>query len=269
MRSTIHLVSARDYPLMAEGVRGARRERWIRGHRGHAEPALAEAAAGRLRSILAGRVMSRSELMQQLEAESPVWTGAGLWIDLVRAPPSGTWEHRRADLYALADDWLGPANVAPDACREHLVRRYLAGFGPAPVADIASWAGLAPRAVASVVERMPLRRFRDEAGGVLLDLPRAPLPDAGTPAPVRFLPVWEAALLVHGRRTQILPERYRPVVFNTKTPHSVNTFLVDGRVAGTWRHVGRAVKVEPFEPLPRGAMRELEDEGRRLAEFLV
>ena len=59
-----------------------------------------------------------------------------------------------------------------------------------------------------------------------------------TPAPVRFLPTWDATLLVHARRTQILPERFRPMVFDTKTPHSVPTFLVDGQVAGTWRVEG-------------------------------
>src|SRR5438046_1672356 len=32
----------------------------------------------------------------------------GLWLDLVRVPPSGTWERRRADLLAAAEDWIGP-----------------------------------------------------------------------------------------------------------------------------------------------------------------
>ena len=81
-----------------------------------------------------------------------------------------------------------------------------------------------------------MRRFLDEQGKELVDLPRAPLPDPDTPAPVRFLPVWDATLLVHARRTQILPEEHRSRVFNVKTPQSVHTFLVDGQVAGTWRH---------------------------------
>ena len=86
--------------------------------------------------------------------------------------------------------------------------------------------------LAPVLDRMTLRRFRDEQGGELLDLPRAPLPDADVPAPVRFLPTWDATLLVHARRTQILPERFRPLLFDTKTPHSFPSFLIDGQVAG-------------------------------------
>jgi hypothetical protein len=154
-----------------------------------------------------------------------------------------------------------------EAALELLVRRYLAAFGPAPKADIADWGGIPMAELNDALEKMKLRRFHDEAGKELLDLSRAPLPDPDTPAPPRLLPVWDATLLVHARRTGILPEEYRPLVFNVKTPHSVNTFLVDGQVAGTWRFEGGRVKVEPFAPVPRAARRELEDEAKRLAAF--
>jgi hypothetical protein len=116
-----------------------------------------------------------------------------------------------------------------------------------------------------VLARLALRRFRDEAGGELLDVRGAPLPDPDVPAPVRFLPTWDASLLVHARRTQILPERFRPLIFNTKTPHSSPTFLVDGRVTGTWRYEGGRIRVSPFEPLPRSVRRGLDEEARALA----
>jgi len=119
------------------------------------------------------------------------------------------------------------------------------------------------------VERLAPRRFRDERGAELVDLPRAPLPDPATPAPVRFLPTWDATLLVHARRTQVLPERFRPLVFSTKTPHSVPTFLVDGQVAGTWRHEHGRVVTQSFEPLPAAAGREVAGEAERLAAFLA
>jgi hypothetical protein len=114
---------------------------------------------------------------------------------------------------------------------------------------------------------LTLRRFRDDQGKELVDLPRAPLPDPSTPAPPRLLPVWDATLLVHCRGTGILPEDYRPLIFNVRTPHSVNTFLVDGRVAGSWRREGGKVRLEPFAPLPRTARRDVEDEAARLAAF--
>jgi hypothetical protein len=114
---------------------------------------------------------------------------------------------------------------------------------------------------------LDLRRFRDEKGAELFDLPRAPLPDPQTPAPVRSLPTWDATLLAHARRTQILPEPFRPRIFNMKTPHSESTFLVDGAVAGTWRYEDGSVRLDPFRPLPRTVKRELEAEAERLAAF--
>jgi hypothetical protein len=84
---------------------------------------------------------------------------------------------------------------------------------------------------------------------------------------VRFLPTWDATLLVHARRTGILPEEHRPKVFSTKTPQSVSTFLVDGAVAGIWRPEKRGIAVEPFGRLPVSVRRDLEAERERLADF--
>jgi hypothetical protein len=186
---------------------------------------------------------------------------------VVRVPPAGTWERRRADIYALAEHWLGRERTEDPAA--HLVLRYLRAFGPAPLTDVADWAGLPVGAVRPVAERLGLRRFRDERDRVLLDVPRGPLPGAGAWAPVRFLPTWDATLLVNVRRAGILPERFRPLLFSTKTPQSKPSFTVDGAVAGSWREERGRVTVEPFEPLPRAARREVEEEARRLEAFLA
>jgi hypothetical protein len=270
LRSTIHIVSADDYPPFAEAIRSARRDWWTRVARSQLEGVDVEAAAALVRERLADGPARQAELTGLLAAKGyprAVWNGVGLWVDMVRVPPSGTWERRRADLYGLAADWLGPWQVDEADALEHLVRRYLAGFGPASLGDLGSWAGMPLTRLRPVLERVGTRRFRDEQGTALFDLPRAPLPDPGTPAPPRFLSTWDANLLVHARRTQVLPERHRPRVFHTRTPHSFPTFLVDGAVAGTWRHDQGRVRLEPFEPLPRATRRQLEDEAERLAAF--
>jgi hypothetical protein len=263
MRATIHLVSKRDYWPFAVAIRDPRRRWWERVHPNR--PRDMRSAAKRLRRFLADGPRRRREIEEFLGRERAL--GVGAYLDLVRVPPSGTWEQRRADLYAAAEDWVGPESVGADEALTLLVRRYLAAFGPALKGDIADWAGVPVGEIDAALGRLKLRRFRDEADKELLDLPRAPLPGADTPAPPRFLPVWDATLLVHCRRTQILPEEYRPLVFNVKTPHSVNAFLIDGRVAGTWRYEQGRVKVEPFEGVPRKARRELDEEARRLAAF--
>jgi hypothetical protein len=185
----------------------------------------------------------------------------------VRVPPSGTWERRRADLVALAEDWVGPARVTEEEGLAHIVTAYLRGFGPASLRDVSSWAGVPVVSLKSVAEGLELRRFRDEAGKELLDVPDAPLPDPDEPSPVRFLPHWDANLLVHARRTGVLPERHRGRVFSTKNPFSVGTFLVDGAVAGAWSVKDGRIMLDPFEDLPRSVLRDVKDEAARLEAF--
>jgi hypothetical protein len=265
LRSTIHLVAAGDYWPWAIAVRAARREGFLRG-RPDAPPAAAMArAARRLRSRLAAGPMLRRDIEALLGKEAA--RGVGLWLDLVRVPPLGTWERRRADLYGLAEDWLPPVAISKPDAVEHVVSSYLSGFGPAPPGDIANWAGLPITEVKRAVGRMELRRLRGPGGEELLDLPDAPLPDPDTPAPPRFLPVWDATLLVHARRTQILPEELRPRVFSIRLPHGVSTFLVDGAVAGAWRFEDGRVELEPFVRLDAADRRALEAEAERLAAF--
>jgi len=265
MRNTIHIVSPRDYWPLVFAIRRGRLD-WSRRIQ-KTETRELERAAARLREFLADGPRRQSEIVAALGAD--VWRpGIAIWVDLVRVPPSGTWQRRRADLFGLAEQWVGPApEPSEDDALEHLVRRYLDAFGPATATDLADWAGLKVGAIVPTLARLKLRRFLDEQGRELVDLPRAPLPHPDTPAPVRFLPTWDATLLVHCRATAILPEEYRPRIFHVKAPHSFSTFLVDGAVAGTWRYEKGRVRLDPFKRLARTARAELEEEGERLAAF--
>jgi hypothetical protein len=266
MRTTIHLVSRDDYWPMALAVRDARREGWLAYRRGKATEREAVEAAKLVEKRLKAGTTERKELMDGLD--SMLFNAANVWLDLVRIPPAGTWERRRADMFALAEEWIGPPGsaTAEDGLRL-LVERYLRGFGPAQVSDIANWAGLGPKQVAAAVEEMDVRHFRSEDGKLLIDLPRLPLPSPDTPAPPRFIPTWDATLLVHARATGILAEEDRPKVFSTKTPQSVATFTIDGTVAGTWRYDKGKIELDPFRRLDKGARAEIEAEADRLAAF--
>jgi winged helix DNA-binding protein len=270
MRSTIHIVSAEDYWLLSDGIGPSREAWWLRTH-GKGVEGNVEVEREQLRSELAGRVWHRKELDEILRSRgSTIWQG--VHVELVRVPPSGTWEHRRADLLRLAEEWIGRTSAGEARGLEHLLRRYLGGFGPARLNDAANWAGVPVTKLKEAAERMSLRSFRDAEGKVLYDVPRAALPPGDAPAPARFLPTWDATLLVHARRALILPEEYRPRIFNTKSPQSFATFLVDGSVAGVWRWERSREKatlvVEPFERLPRGATAEIGDEAARLVRFV-
>jgi len=273
MRVTIHIVSAADYPVLTEAVRRSRQEWWSRVAKGRTlDHSGYDRVNALIRDALADGPRPRSELIQVLVDNGfakDTWEGVGLWVDMVRVPPSGTWERRRADLYGLAHQWVPLTEVTEVDALQHLVKRYLGGFGPATVGDISSWAGVPVSTLRPVIERMRLRSFRGTDDSHLIDLPRQPIPAAETTAPVRLLPTWDATLLIHARRTQILPEEYRNQIFSTKNPQSLSPFLVDGVVAGIWKQAGAKVNLEPFAPLPRTARRELDGEAARLARFLA
>ena len=268
LRSTIHLVTPGDWWNFTAAVRVQRREHWIKSHGGKEVGREMAAAARRVAPRLADRPLPRKELEDLVGKGAAGISGINLWLDLLRVPPSGTWERRRADLFAAADQAIGPdPDLDPGAATVELARAYLRGFGPASASEIAQWAGLGTEAVNTALDGLELRRFAAEDGAELVDLPRLVLPDPETPAPVRFLPVWDATLLVHARRTQILPEEHRPKVFNTRTPQSMPTFLVDGKVAGSWRYEKGRVATKPFGRLDPATRREVAEEAERLAAF--
>ena len=157
----------------------------------------------------------------------------------------------------------------PLEARAEILRRYLAAFGPASRRDLVAWSMMhVPELQQALDVLEPLRRFRDEQGRELFDVPRAPLPDPDTPAPVRFLPKWDNVLLAFADRTRVLPEEYRKTVIRTNGDVA-QTFLVDGLVAGMWRVENGRVVLEPFGALSRSVRRELEDEAGRLEAFLA
>ena len=262
MRTTIHLVSARELWRYAAGIREARRASFLRAWRQDETQSMALAAS--VRAALADGPRDAKELG---DLGSGFLGRLGIWVDLVRVPPSGTWERRRADRLALAESWVGPDDATTTEGLTHLVHAYLRAFGPAAWKDITAWAGISAadaKAGASVLE---LVRYRDETGRALIDLPGAPRPDPDTPAPVRFLPHWDANLLVHVRRTGLLPEAYRPRVFSTKNPFSVGTYLVDGRVVGAWSVRDGRIVLDPYEELSTKVGREVEREREALEAF--
>ena len=269
LRGTIHTVSAADYWPMMAGIRRINREWYGRVQAREIGSTDMAAVANAIREALADGPMRIADLTTRIVARgfperATAW--AATWVDMVRVPPSGTWKRRRADLYALADQWLPPERaVTEDEGIAHLIGRYLGAFGPAATRDIANWMGLNVGQMRHVADGMALRQYRDERGGALVDLPDGQIVDEAVPAPPRFLPVWDATLLVHARRTQILPEAHRSRIFNTKTPHSLNTFLIDGQVAGSWRHEDGEIRLDPFAKLDAGQRQAVEDEAHGLA----
>ncbi len=276
MRTTLHHVSARDYLAYAGELR-ARRTSSLEGQIARFPGRVdLDDFVQQVIAHASEQPRTRPELLRllglpklELDDRRPwlVWHLVSARAGLVHAPESSAWRMNTSGAYLVpADVWLGAQPAMGDEAVGFLVRRYLAAFGPATRADAAQWTGLTVATLEPGFENLPLRRFRDEEGRMLYDLPRAPLPAGSTPAPARFLPMWDSTLLSHDDRRRILPEAYRKTVIR-KNGDVRPTFLVDGFVAGLWTVEDGRVELEPFEPIPRRVRRELDAEAKALAEF--
>ncbi|MFD4667822.1 winged helix DNA-binding domain-containing protein [Streptomyces halstedii] len=276
MRRTVHLVTADDALAWRSRHDAMLRQRVLGTYRRELEGVDLDALAAAVRALLAdGEPRTMTEIAGALADRWPAPGRRALGemavaalVPMVQLPPRGLWRVRSGVRNRPLAHWLGrePAPPAPpgtDAAGEALVLRYLAAYGPAASADLRAWCGLAglPAAVAAV--RDGLVAFRDERGRELLDLPDAPRPDPDTPAPVRFLPAFDNAVLGYQDRGRIIDDAHRGL-----SVRGARMVLVDGRVAGTWTVDDGTVDVGPlrgFGPAERTAVLE---EGGRLALFL-
>ena len=274
MRTTLHLVSADD----AIGLRPLFQPVLERAF--HSQRAFREGvdgidpdellAAGR--EALEATPLSTSELGRALGPRWPDRDPSHLayavrfQLPLVQVTPRGTWASTQAPRVATFETWLGrSAATAGDTAA--LLRRYLAAFGPATPADVASWSGWT--GMRAVLDRLRprLRLVRDEDGRELFDIPDAPYPAADTPAPTRFLPMYDNIALGHENRSRLATRAFTEPIWHR------GGILVDGFLRGTWRLDRQPggdslMRLRVFEPMTAGEVEGVEEEAARLAAFL-
>ncbi len=193
-----------------------------------------------------------------------------LRLPLVQVPMTGApWAFPGQADFVSAHAWIGRSPEPPCGV-EVLVQRYLAAYGPATVKGAQTWLGMP--GVKEAIERLrpSLRVFQGPKKAELYDLPSAPRPPADTPAPVRFLADYDNILIARADE-RLLAAAHRRAVFLPGL-RVLPTFLVNGRVAGTWaieRAKGIAtLSLSAFGPMSRAVRGELEEEGEALARFI-
>ncbi|MFF0224271.1 winged helix DNA-binding domain-containing protein [Streptomyces sp. NPDC004629] len=276
MRRTVHLVTSDDALAWR-----ARHDTMLRGRvlgtyrRELAGIDLDEVAAAGRAAMADQQPRTMSELVQAVEDR---WPGpprralgellVAALIPMAQLPPRGLW-HRTAGVRNLPlATWLErdidplPAGDS-DPVGQRLLRRYLAAYGPAASADLRAWCGLAGLPAAVEAAREELVVFRDERGRELLDLPDAPRPHPDTPAPVRFLPAFDNAILGYADRSRIIDA---PHLGLSVAGH--RTVLVDGRVTATWTVRSRHLRVSPLRPLTAPEQEAVRAEAENLITFL-
>ena len=265
MRQTLHLLTRRDYGVIRAAMSDTNFP-WQSSIAGRLAPSVrALAAKGPVTTSEALVHLERKHGLTGLEARR-AWRSARVRAHVVHHHETALWRARPEGRFVAIEE---PELHVPVEARAEMLRRYLAAFGPASRRDISAWSMMhMPEIDGALALLEPLRRFRDERGRELLDVPRAPLPDPDTPAPVRFLPKWDNVLLAFADRTRVLPEEYRKNVIRVNGDVA-QSFLVDGFVAGMWNFEKGRILLEPFGPLSRSLRSELREEAARLEAFLA
>ena len=275
MRSTIHMVSARDCLVLRPLVQPVQ-DRGMAGTFGRRLARIdLESLASAGRALVDERPRTLGELGSLLKTRWPSRDPEALayavraLVPLVQVPPRGVWGDRGAAACTSVEKWLR-RRMAARPSMEKLILRYLAAFGPASVRDVQAWSGLAK--LREPIERLrpQLRTFVDEQGVELFDLPNAPRPNADVEAPPRFLPEFDNVWLGHKDRSRVLAESTRPPVIGSGALLS-GLVLVDGFVGARWK-VARVrdkaiLTIEPFAKLTVKVRSSIEKEGRRLLSF--
>jgi hypothetical protein len=288
MRGTLHLLVAEELPVFvaAQGVLPPRHLKgsWLKAYGLTASEAEAMLAA--IPRVLDGPPLTREQLAEAVAAETGIAAladalrdGFGALLkpaafagDLCFADPDG--RHVR---FTRPDRLLGPLpRVDPAEGMAQVVRRYLGTYGPASREELARWFGMTSPALAGRC----LRALREEAVEVAVEGARvwalaadvdemAAASPAGT---VRLLPAFDPHVVAAPRdREEVLPAKRRGEVYRPQGWLSP-VVVVDGRIAGTWRHEREAarvaVSVTPWGSLGAEVRRGIEDEAERLAGFL-
>lgn len=274
MRGTIHTVSAAD----AYGIRPwvqPMLERvfnntpWGKALRGiEIAPILAAAA-----ELTADQPLTRADLAPLLALRYPELDGSDLaWafsylVPVVQPTPRGVWGKTGKSALTPLAAWL-PHEHSKHAA-EDIVARFLAAFGPASIADISCWCGMSR--LRELVDGMDLRRYRNEDGADLYDVPDGLLPDPDTLVPTRFAPEYDNALLAYDDRSRVIDDAEHEMLAGGPGGH-VGTVLVDGFVRATWALTGRdefsRLTIRQSVRLNRTERKGIEAEGRNLFAFL-
>lgn len=275
MRIAMHAVEATDYPALHEAMQRSLRAARLNDRR-FTSTGLTSADADALIPEVAafakeGRTNAAVEawLEKRLGEPKPrVWWALRHYGPFVHAPTGGPWSFGPHPSYMVACDQQRSGDRA--GSMQWLVRRYLEGFGPASVQDIAVFGMVYRPDVRDALEALGDAVVRLDGPGKtrFFDVRGAQRPAEDTVAPPRLLPMWDSILLAYSDRSRVIPPDYRRLV-TRDNGDVLPTILVDGYVAGVWRPVEGGIEVTAFHRLSDEAWHGLDAEARALVAFLA
>ncbi len=143
----------------------------------------------------------------------------------------------------------GVAFTNCEEARAELLRRYFATYGPATLADAATFTGYKMTGTRALLKNFDIPRRVHMIGGREYFSAGDPAFEADVPACV-FLSGFDQLMLGYSDRSRMMDARDRNAAITCSgILHPV--ILVDGRLRARWRKDGRRVSVSPFHSLTK------------------
>jgi hypothetical protein len=186
---------------------------------------------------------------------------------IVRGRPRGSWVSGQYQ-WSVVDAWLpdGVAGWSVQDAQAELVRRWLAGFGPATMADVKWWTGLPMGQVRKAVAAAGAAEVDlDGTTGLVLadDLDPGPPPEPWA----ALLPTLDPTTMGWAGRDFYLGP-HRSALFD-RNGNAGPTVWWDGRVVGGWAQRGTGeVVLRLLEDVGADATAAVEAEAARLSDWL-
>jgi Winged helix DNA-binding domain len=286
MRGTLHLLPAIEYPTWQAAwstYKHFLRPSWHRAFGVTAKELDRLIAA--IAKALENRCLTREELADEVarltrnaalgaklrESWGAVLKPASFRGQLCFGPNSG-----RNVTFTRPDTWLKVTGKKdPDAAFMQIARRFLAVNGPASREDFARWWGMSPAAAKKRIVSLGDDVTEIDVEGSrmwILAEDFAAAARAKLSRHVRLLPAFDqyvVAATLHA--DDLLVGASKELVYRAQGWLSP-VVLVDGRMAGVWRHERTAgsvaVTIEPFRTQPAWVRRAVEEEALNLAAYL-
>jgi hypothetical protein len=285
-RGTLHLISRHDYALVVAALSTLKhfeRGSWQRYHGITLEEL--QVMLDSVRDLLTDRGMTREALADALAARTSMPKLGDLlrsgWGALLK-PASfrgllcyGEDEGRNVT-FVSPRAWLGEWDaIDPQAALPEVAWRYFSTYGPSTAEDFARWVGLDDSAARKIVKALADRLVEVDVDGsrawvvdVIATLITTMRPVQGA----RLLPHFDPYIVALPRADQarLTPQDkariYRPQGWISPV------LLMNGEIAGVWGYEQKReriiVTIEPFGTLDDDAHGYIDDETRRLGDFL-
>jgi uncharacterized protein YcaQ len=292
MRGTLHMIPSQDLPVYNKALK----KMWFESHKREIQepewPSMEERKNSiypKILEALAQRPLSRKELEAKMKNNFKPYPGFfSAWGGILKVMAyEGLTVHaqpcRKESCFARVDKWLPNINLSQideEEAKEKLLIKYLDGYGPASTQDFSFWSGLLisdfkktiENTSGSLLEEIKIDGVKGQFLILKEDFKILDSMSLDAKAPISLLPKFDSFVLGHKDRIRIIQPEHMKKVYRPKVGDVAATLLVNGQIAGIWRHekTKRILKmvISPFTKLQKEDLREIEEKAKALSQFM-